>query len=403
MKKILIFSLAYYPKHVGGAEVAIKEITDRVSPSEIEFHMVTLRFDSTLKEVERIGNVLVHRIGFTKKEPTMADLRKFPLHLNKLLFQFDATRKAISLHKENKYDAIWAMMAHSCAVPSVLFKYKYPDVPYILTLQEGDPIDYIKRKMLPVYPLFTKAFKKADVIQAISTFLGRWAKNMGFGGHLEIIPNAVNTGHFSQTYSEEELNSLKEKLGKKKGDIYLITTSRLVTKNAVDDVIKSLVFLPEYVHFVILGIGPDEAKLKELTRSSGVENRVKFLGQVDHKEMPKYLKVSDIFIRPSLSEGMGNSFVEAMAAEIPVIATQEGGIADFLFDPERNNGKKPTGLAVYPRDPKGIAGAVNKFIQNKELTGSIVENAKKLVFEKYDWDLIAKDMKEKVFDRVLVT
>jgi hypothetical protein len=46
MKKVLIFSLAYFPKHVGGAEVAIKEITDRIS--DIEFHMVTNRFDSTL-------------------------------------------------------------------------------------------------------------------------------------------------------------------------------------------------------------------------------------------------------------------------------------------------------------------------------------------------------------------
>ena len=61
VKRVLIFSLAYFPKHVGGAEVSIKEITDRIS--DIEFHMVTNRFDSTLPRVEKIGNVLVHRIG----------------------------------------------------------------------------------------------------------------------------------------------------------------------------------------------------------------------------------------------------------------------------------------------------------------------------------------------------
>ena len=80
MKKILIFSLAYYPHHIGGAEVAIKEITDRITPEDIEFHMVTLRFDSTLPKVEKIGNVLVHRIGFTKDRPSMADLGKLPLY-----------------------------------------------------------------------------------------------------------------------------------------------------------------------------------------------------------------------------------------------------------------------------------------------------------------------------------
>jgi len=68
-KKILIFSLAYYPKHVGGAEVALKEITDRIDPAHIEFHMVTNRFDSTLPKTEKVGNVLVHRIGITTKNP----------------------------------------------------------------------------------------------------------------------------------------------------------------------------------------------------------------------------------------------------------------------------------------------------------------------------------------------
>ena len=64
VKKILIFSLAYYPNFVGGAEVAIKEITDRISPEDFEFHMITLRFDSRLPKTEKIGNIFVHRIGF---------------------------------------------------------------------------------------------------------------------------------------------------------------------------------------------------------------------------------------------------------------------------------------------------------------------------------------------------
>ena len=382
--------------------MAIKEITDRILPQDYTFDVVTLRFDSSLPEVEKIGNVTVYRIGFTKENPTIADLKKFPLHLNKSLYQFTAFSKASELHLKNHYDAIWAMMAHSCAVPAGLFKQKYPEVKYLLTLQEGDPIPYIKRKMFPVYPLFVKGFRLADGMQTISTYLAKWGRDMGFKGLLEVVPNAVNTKYFSQTYPPQELSALKDKLGKKEGDIYLITTSRLVPKNAVDDVIKSLALLPDYIHFLILGIGPDEAKLRALAKNSGVESRVKFLGQVDHKEMPLYLKVSDIFIRPSLSEGMGNSFVEAMAAELPVIATQEGGIADFLFDPEINKDKKPTGRAVKPKDPKGIAEAVQKFIHDTVATKAIVANAKELVFAKYDWDLIAKTMKEKVVDRLFL-
>lgn len=401
MKKILILSLNYYPKFIGGAEVAIKEITDRIDPNEYSFDMVTLRFDSNLPIVEKIGNVTIYRIGFTRTGATIADLKKFPLVLNKFIFQFSAAKKAQELHEKKHYDAIWSMMAHSCGVPGGLFKSRNPDVKYVLTLQEGDPISYIKRKMLPLYPLFVQGFRKADAIQAISTFLAGWAKAMGFRGLLEVIPNAVNTKHFSQIFPDDELVALKQKLGKREDDVYMITTSRLVTKNAIDDCIKSLSFLPNHVRFLVLGIGPDEAALKQLAKDQGLENRVKFLGQVDHKEMPKYLKVSEIFIRPSRSEGMGNSFIEAMAAGIPIIATQEGGIADFLFDEKRNPDKPATGWAVDKDSPEQIAQAVGDILTRPDKVKQVTETAKKMVFEKYDWDLIAKDMREKVFARII--
>ncbi len=116
--------------------------------------------------------------------------------------------------------------------------------------------------------------------------------------------------------------------------------------------------------------------------------------------MPKYLKVSDIFIRPSLSEGFGNSFVEAMASEIPVIATQEGGIADFLFDANRNPDKETTGWAVDVRNPKQISEAVKDILSNHEKTQKVIATAKKMVIEKYDWDIISKDMHQKVFNKL---
>ncbi|MDO8573068.1 MAG: glycosyltransferase family 4 protein [bacterium] len=401
VKKILIFSLAYYPKHVGGAEVAVKEITDRIDPKEIEFHMVTLRFDSTLPKTETIGNVTVHRIGFTSKNPTMVDIKKFPLHLNKFLFQFLAAWKAGSLHKKYHYDGIWAMMAHSCAVPAGIFKTHHLSIPYALTLQEGDPIDHIKRTMLPLYPLFVRGFKKADVMQTISTFLARWGEEMGFKGQIHIIPNGVNTKHFSQDYTKEELDTLKQGLGKKINETWLIHTGRYVTKNGLDDIIRALPMLPENVHLFMIGDGPQEQTYKDLAESLKVSKRMHFHPYVPVDKIPKYLKACDIFIRPSLSEGMGNSFIEAMAAGIPVIATQEGGITDFLFDPDRNPDKKPTGFAVNPHDPEGIARQVKRFLEDKKLRDEIIKNARELAFAKYDWDKIAVDMQEKVFKPLL--
>ncbi|MDZ4226112.1 MAG: hypothetical protein U1C66_01320, partial [Patescibacteria group bacterium] len=97
MKKILIFSLAYYPRHVSGAEAAIKEITDRIS--DIEFHLITLRFEPADSKKEKIGNVLVYRVGGGS-------------YVGKIFFPLLAALKARSLHGMHHFDALWAMMTY---------------------------------------------------------------------------------------------------------------------------------------------------------------------------------------------------------------------------------------------------------------------------------------------------
>lgn len=376
MKKILIFSLAYYP-HVGGAEVAIKEITDRINPSDIEFHLITKRFTKAAFPEETIGNVHVYRVGGGTS------------YLSKVLYIPRATWKAMALHREKKFDVLWAMMSYMM-FPIMLMRLWGVKLPYAITLQEGDPFEHVFERLHVklVLPLLRAGFRNANVITAISTFLSEWARTMGYTGPLEIIPNGVDTRRFLGEMIAHE-------------GTMLITTSRLVHKNGIDTVIKALTQLPDTVKFLILGTGPLEEVLKLQTKDYGLQTRVEFLGHVDHKEMIHHLKIADIFIRASRSEGMGNSFIEAMAAGLPVIATQEGGIADFLFDEKRNPDKPTTGWAVDKDSPEQIAQVVKEILANPEKVKRVTETARMMVLEKYDWDLIAKQMREKVFTRVL--
>ncbi len=391
MKRILIFSLAYYP-HVGGAEVAIKEITDRIQ--DIEFRMVTLNFGEE-KQEEKIGDVFVHRIGSGNEK------------WNKYWYQFFAAWNARRLHRRYHFDGIWAMMAHSAGIPAALFKIFHPTVPYLLSLQEGDPLEYIERLAKPVWPLFSRAFTSADAVAAESNFLGRWARRMRFAGPLEVIPNGMDAERFARTPSREELGTIRAEIGKREGETWLIHTGRLVHKNALDVVIRSLPSLSESIHLFMIGDGPDKGELVKLAKKLGVSVRVHFHPYVPLAEVPNYLKACDIFIRPSRSEGMGNSFIEAMAAELPVIATQEGGIADFLFDAKRSasrrTDKETTGWAVDKDSPEQIAEAVKDILANPEHAKKVIATAKKMAIEKYDWDIIAKNMREKVFEKVFDT
>lgn len=390
MKKILVFSLAYFPRHIGGAEVAIKEITDRIGPADIEFHLITQRFDASLPVEERIGNVQVRRVGSGSS------------YLAKILFVPRAAALGARLHRAQRFDAGWAMMSYM-VFPLLLMRLWGVRLPYVLTLQEGDPSEHVfgRWHIRLLAPLLKKGFREAAVVQTISTFLAEWARAAGFRGPLVVVPNGVDTRHFSQEYPVPAIDRIKDELGKRMGDVFLITTSRLVRKNAIDDVIRALAKLPQNVRFLVLGSGTGELGLKKLAGELGVADRVGFLGQVSHAEMPKYLKASDIFIRPSRSEGMGNSFIEAMAAGLPVIATQEGGLSDFLFDAKRNPDQPITGWAVDKDSPDQIVAAVGDIMGHPEKVRAIVATARRMVIERFEWSLVARDMREKAFARAL--
>lgn len=363
MRKVLVFSIAYHPS-VGGAEVAVKEITDRID--DVQFDMITLHLDKKSADFEKIGNVNVYRI----KGP-------------KFLFPFSAFLKAQKLHKKNHYDITWSIMAAYAGFAALFFKLFNPRVPFLLSLQEGDSEEHILKRVGIFYPLWKKIFSQADYIQVISSYLADFAKKYGAKAPIEVVPNGVNLQKFK--IKSEKLKIKEEKI--------LITTSRLVKKNAIDDVIKAMQYLPGNVKFWILGIGPEEKNLNLQVTIYKLQNRVRFMGHISHEELPKYLQGADIFIRPSLSEGLGSSFLEAMAVGIPVIATPVGGIPDFLIDGE-------TGLFCEVCNPNSIAEKVKLYLGNNELREKIIKNAQEIVVKNYDWNLIAQKM-ERILNKLI--
>ncbi len=383
LKRVLIFSLAYYPYPPGGAEVAVKELTDRLSSESFQFDMVTLRFDRAHPHTERIGGVNIYRVGSGSGSK-----------LQKYLFPFRVARLARRLHRKNPYDLVWSIMANYAGFAASFFKKKFPSVPFLLTLQEGDPISYIKRRVWLVYPLFKKIFKRADFVQAISNYLANFAKEMGATAPIVVVPNGVDLARFRDV-SPDRVATIRAGLGKKAGDIFLVTSSRLVPKNGITDIIESLQFLPQNVSLLVLGSGPLRAELELNAKRLTLNARVKFLGFILHTELPFFLHASDIFIRPSLSEGMGNSFIEAMAAGVPIIATNVGGIPDFLTDRE-------TGLFCAVHNPKDIAEQVQTLLRDPALRASITANAQNLVTEKYDWNFLAQRTKDEVFSKLFM-
>ncbi|MDD5290745.1 MAG: glycosyltransferase family 4 protein [Patescibacteria group bacterium] len=384
VKRVLIFSTAYFP-FVGGAEVAVKEITDRIS--DIEFDMVTARMNVKLPKFERLGNINVYRIGIG-----------WPI-FDKLILAFGGAKFAKKLHKKNKYGAIWAIMASFGGLAAGIFKKKNPEVKFLLTLQEGDNLAEVERKMALSKRKFKSIFTGADYVQAISNYLAAWAQKMGAVCPIEVVPNGVNFNQLSINNYKFSINDFKKKLGFGENEKAVITVSRLVKKNGVSDLIEAMKNIN--AKLIVCGVGEKENKLRKLAKSLDIEDKILFLGHIPYDELPKYYAAADVFCRPSLTEGLGNVFLEAMAAGVPVIATPVGGIPDFLKDPSASS-ERATGWFCGVKNPESIAEKIKLILDEKNtaLRQWVINNAREMVKEKYEWDKIAKRM-DNIFNKLI--
>jgi len=361
MKKVLVFSLAYFP-FVGGAEIALREVMSRLK-GKYEFEVVTAKM-KRLPATEIMDGVVVHRLGFGIQ------------WLDKLLFLPCAVLYGLFNHA----DVIFGLLENQAAIAARIVA-KIQGVKCVINLQSGDTEEWIKRKLGIFYFLYNWIYGKKPQYAVLSYYLRDRALKHGVpAGHISVIPNGVDTKTFSCKIRRTE---------KKKN---IITASRLTFKNAIDDIIKALPLVKKKIPNTVLticGIGEDEAKLKVLVHDLNLENDVRFVGLVPYKELPKYLCNADVFVRPSISEGFGNSFIEALSCGVPIVGTRVGGIPDFLQD-------KKTGLFCQVRNPEDLADKIVLFLKNKKLSKSIVKNGQKMIKAKYEWDLIARQ-----FDRVL--
>lgn len=359
IKKVLIFSTAYLPL-IGGAELAVGNITDRIS--DFEFDLITAKIRPDLSDFEKFGNINVYRVGWG-------------INFDKLLLPLLGLIKALRLNKKNHYSIVWAIMASYGGFAGLFFKILKPRVKFLLTLQEGDDLAYIRKRVGIFNFLFEAIFKRADHIQAISNFLAEWARDLGAKCPIEVVPNGVDSGIFKPVWTAENLDKK-----------IIITVSRLVEKNGVRHLIEAMQDVSGELW--IIGNGALRNDLEKLAIGLGIGKRIKFFGNLSAPEVAGKLAQASIFVRPSLSEGLGNAFLEAMAMGIPIIGTPVGGIPDFLKDDE-------TGWLCEVKNSRSIAEKINHILneKNRAEVERIARAANRMVEEKYDWKNISESMK----------
>jgi len=213
-------------------------------------------------------------------------------------------------------------------------------------------------------------------------------------GRVTFIPLWVDAEKFSPL-SDNLKSQLKKELFGNVNSKIVFFVGRLHPEKDVATLIHAFGEVIEELENVILaivGIGPEEDKLRKMSNDLNIQKRVKFLGFITHDHLPKYYNASDVYVLPSLREAWSNTIMEAMASGVPVIATNTPANPYLI-----KNGK--TGFLVPPQDPSALAEKISYVLKHPKRVIDIISNAR-CEIKKYEKDYIGELYKNSILEIV---
>lgn len=203
---------------------------------------------------------------------------------------------------------------------------------------------------------------------------------MPYKKKISVIPNGIDPSLFKKSASSGAKEncllfiSVLDKHHKFKGLDYLLSSLKLVKKDFPD------------IELVVIGEGELKNYYQQKAALLGLDDNVRFIGEVKQEDLVSYYNAASVFILPSTEiEGFGIVLLEAMACNVPVIATSIVGTSSAIK-------KYNTGLVVEPKNAEDLAQAIATILNDPTLAKTMGNNGRKLVEENYDWREIAKQI-----------
>jgi len=346
-KKKLIFILNNFL--IGGTERVLLEIIKNLDRNRFEINIITVFGSGSLESEFKALEIPIFFAGPKK-------------HHSSLLFKI-----------------VWVLCVPFLLLRLIVFLRKIKPDLIITSLYQADILGYwasfglntklisIQHDVVRINSIITwlkiRALRNANKIIAISNevkgFLIEYFKVPDF--KIEVIYNGIDFEKFLSFQKSDEdwepIFGIIARLDKIKGQIYILKALKKLRKEEIK--------LPK---FIFVGDGPERENLEHFTEENSLSN-VKFVGEV--LDVGQYLKQIDVFVFPSLSEGLGVAIIEALVAKKLIIASNIGGIRELI---QHNK----TGILVKPTNVDDLYKAIKWVLENKE-------EAIKLRNESFDW------------------
>ncbi len=342
--------------NIGGISNYILSLSDALKQKGIECVVVSAGGDL---EYELRKRGIPHR--------TLNIRTKFEFSPKVLLSIF----KLVQIIRDENIDIIHAHTRVSQVAAS--YASRITGVPYVTTCH-----GFFKKRLRVIFD--TWGLKVIAISDAVKMHL---EKDLGVNkDRIEVIYNGVDINRFTKDYPKEEIDLIKKSLGFKGGPI-IGTIGRLSPvkgQRLLIEALKDIILRREDAEGLIVGDGPEERSLKSLTKSLGLDESIHFVHS-DY-DTHKFLSIMDIFVFPSVKEGLGIALLEALASGKACIASDVGGIRNIIKD-------GLNGILVPVGDISGIQDAILNLLANKELRNKMGQIGRELVRERFTLDNMA--------------
>jgi glycosyltransferase involved in cell wall biosynthesis len=271
-----------------------------------------------------------------------------------------AVWRLVRLMRHARVDTVMSFLVHANAV-AAMARFVYPHARYFQSIQTTQPWP---RWHWAVQRLIAPAARRVFVPSpSVAAVARRWSGVAA--GRLMVIPNAVDVGPMTQ--------------GRAARGTRIAFVGRLDRVKRVGDLIEAVALLPAAFRLDVYGDGPERPRVERLIAQLNVGDRVALHGVV--ADSTRALASADALVLPSSAEGFGLVLIEAMAAGVPVVATDVPGIRDVVRHDQ-------TGLLVPVASPTAIAAAVTRLSDAPALRERLVRNARSDVAARFAWTAV---------------
>ncbi|HVB12293.1 MAG TPA: glycosyltransferase family 4 protein [Nitrososphaerales archaeon] len=374
--KILMLTWEYPPRIIGGISRVVEGLSRALATVGHEVHVVTPEMPGSPLEDNDQG-VFIHRVRIESPTPTF--------HSWVLMMNHYLTKRVGRLINEiGSFDIVhvhdWLVLP-SGAETKAFCNSTMVSTLHSLECKRSGGVNTAESKMVDSLEWWI-TFESALVIVCSKSMQNDTVKEFGVPeDKIWIIPIGVDPEKFRRCHPDRDL--VRAKYGANKGDKLILFVGRLTQQKGCEYLIRAIPQISKQFNtkLIVVGDGSYREELESIAKASD-DHKIRFTGFLPDNELTELFVCADLMVIPSVYEPFGVVALEAMAAGLPVVASNVDGLGEIVVH-ERN------GILVFPKDSSSIAWGISRILSDSANTQRLIVNANNDIRTRFSWDAVA--------------